>query len=312
MKLFCPVCEISISTSKHIWSHVKSDLLQCSNCGLVYHLVSGFNYKTNVENHYSSQSWGSDGESTHSKLLLNKDVQKHFARMDYNLEFCLSNTDLQKRESLSILDIGCGIGLMEVLLEQKRDLLPELSVVMLEPAQEIYQLIRQRFRNNIVVNGHINQIIQSRPAYDLILCMGVDYLFEDIQGAFRLIHSLLKPDGFLLVSRNVFIDMNCYFGGLRIDSSEDLFSPNPLINAYFIEEHYAAFLSKNFQIKEKVIYEEKYENQSEMSGKHLNYILQKKSDHYDFSPLMTSQYKNRYDIELARLSQSSSQSANKQ
>lgn len=84
--------------------------------------------------------------------------------------------------------------------------------------------------------------------FDVGFCFGVDYLFRDMDLSFRYLRSVLKNEGHLFVSRNVFLDMPCYFGGKPIRCIDDLVQPNPLISLFMYQDQYLELLSRYFEL----------------------------------------------------------------
>lgn len=300
MKIYCPLCFTSVAYSRSIWKYEFSELLQCKNCGLVHHLRNDTLHSEQAFTTYSNTSWGRDFEDVSDSNMDSPDMQQHVARMEFNLQYFSKFLDTSENDY--ILDIGAGIGLLEFVTEKINSPINNAHLVMIEPVVENYKFLRKRYPKHIAINCHIDQIKNAKTTYDAIFCQGVDYLFGDLYESFKILHELLKPNGLLLISRNVFIDMPCYFGGKPIVSKQDLFSPNVLINTYFLQEHYKEFLQKNFDIVDELLYEENYgEDTTLATGKSFNYILKKKNLHYDETPLTETNYLTKYNEILNKL-----------
>ncbi|AFL69724.1 class I SAM-dependent methyltransferase [Sulfurospirillum barnesii] len=297
--MICPVCKTSIVNSKHIWKYEFSEIIQCNFCGVVHHVRNSTLYKEQVFATYSKNSWGNFNKEDYDSNLASVQIAQHADRMKFNLQFFQEFISFDNKKS--ILDIGAGIGLLEFIVEQTNEKLADMNFVLLEPIAENYQILRERYSNYVVLNGHLEEYENIESVYDVIFCQGVDYLFNDIDKSFSLLHRLLKDDGLLFISRNVFIDMPCYFGGEKIDTLQKLFSPNPLINIFFLETHYREFLEKNFEILSSKEYLEKY-GKGLAVGKSYNYVLKKKSLIYDQSAIMNQDFKEVYDIAIQKLS----------
>lgn len=296
--MICPICRTSIGNSKHIWKYEFSEIIQCNFCGLVHHIRNSALYKDQVFATYSKNSWGHFNKEDYDSNLTSTEIAKHVNRMKFNLQFFQDFISFNDKKT--ILDIGAGIGLLEFVIEQANLKLADMNFVLLEPIVENYQILRERYSNYMVINGHLEEYSNIESIYDVIFCQGVDYLFNDINKSFSILHKLLKNDGVLFISRNVFLDMPCYFGGEKINTPQKLFSPNSLINIFFLEAHYREFLEKNFEILSSQEYLEKY-GKGLSVGKSYNYVLKKKCFAYDESAIINKDFKEKYDIAIQKL-----------
>lgn len=289
--MVCPICKKTAIKHKSIWKYEFSELIQCNYCGVVHHIRNNILYNEQVHNIYSKKSWGEFNMDEYNSNLESKSITNHLNRMYSNIEFF---QDFISEKEKTILDIGAGIGLMEYAIEQKESRFLNKNFVLLEPVVDNYKILRERYPNYLVLNDQLEKYKDNNFIYDYILCQGVDYLFNDINSAFSVMHGLLKENGLLFISRNVFIDMPCYFGGIAIRNFKSLCSGNPLINTYFLENHYRMFLEKNFEIISTQIYNEEYGSDLSV-GKHYNYVLKKKNLTYDCSPLSSVKFKELYN-----------------
>lgn len=296
MKLACPVCSASIADAKRVWDYEFSDLLQCGHCGLIFHFRNNHFFSRLVTTHYSKNSWGSYSDDSYEHYINAPDTLLHMERMKHNVTFFSRHMTFD--ETSRVLDVGAGMGLLELAIETLDLPLKRANIVMMEPVPEICQILRKRFPSHVVVNSDINQIEEPLPRFDAIFCQGVDYLFGDLSHGFQVLHGLLKPDGLLFVSRNVFLDMSCYFGGEIIRSGKELFEPNPLINGYFLEPHYRAFLEQNFIIENDECFEERYSGNDVGVGHHFNYVLKKRTQVYNAEVFSDATFKTHYDAIL--------------
>jgi hypothetical protein len=176
------------------------------------------------------------------------------------------------QEFKSVLSIGAGIGLFEFVWQSNK-LTSDEFFLLLEPSTSAHRKLTELQGDKLCINGTLAELKNSEVTFDLILCLGVDYLFEDLIGSLNFLNEKLSEKGYLIISRNVFLDMECYFSGKKIDSIEDLVLPNPLVNAFFVEEHYRLILAEIFNLKRVDIYQETYVNGN--IGTHFNYFLQR-------------------------------------
>lgn len=299
MELNCPICSTSIANTKHVWTYDHSELRQCNHCGIIYHLRNDNLYLHQATTTYTKNSWGKSMDKDYDTKMRSPEIKQHIERMQFNLEYF--SKFIKNLDNCNVLDVGAGIGLLEFISEQTSSVLQNSNLVMLEPVMDNYQILRNRYTNHLAINCHLNQLKNPTPSYDFIFCQGVDYLFENLHEGFEKLHNLLNHEGLLFISRNVFIDMPCYFGGESIKTANQLFAPNSLINAYFLEAHYKEFLQLNFDILNSTEYQEEYLNKNSTVGVHYNYVLKKKSPIYKTMPMENSEYFSTYTKKLSEL-----------
>ena len=158
-------------------------------------------------------------------------------------------------DKLAILDIGCGDGGM---LKQVRELFTGSALHGLEPSVQLHNFLQKQPID--LIKNSFDKCNLLPGFYDVILCMGVDYLFVDHDAAMQKIQSALSKNGHLYIERNVFLNMKS-FVDKPIESKEDLFWTNMLITTWFTEEQMEAQLNKYFEIIERQEYGEECSRQ---------------------------------------------------
>jgi trans-aconitate methyltransferase len=157
---------------------------------------------------------------------------------------------------MEILDIGCGNGRMLELLHKH---FSKSTFYGIEPSLPLHQYILDKSFKIHLIKSNFDDCVLNRT-FDLIICMGVDYLFLDHNKAMLKILQMMKPFGGLYIERNVFLEMKSFVGS-KINSKEELFWGNVLINTWFTEKQMEAQLEKYFEIKDKLIYGEECSKQ---------------------------------------------------
>jgi hypothetical protein len=273
----CPGCNEKFTQSIKLPKF--ENLLQCTNCGLLYRVIPEHKFSTLSQNLYTETSWGNlNKKNTYEQLILNShDLKLHATRMNYLATEIRRVTHNQ--EFKSVLSIGPGIGLFEFEWQSNKETSDEFFLL-LEPSASAHRKLTELQGDKLCINGTLAELKNSEVTFDLILCLGVDYLFEDLIESLNFLNEKLSEKGHLIISRNVFLDMECYFSGKKIDSVEDLVLPNPLINAFFKEPHYRLILAEIFNLKEVDIYQETYVNGK--IGNYFSYFLQKNFENSNF------------------------------
>lgn len=157
------------------------------------------------------------------------------------------------------LDIGAGIGLLETELMQHLGS-ADIRLTAIEPIFEIAQILKEKHPAISVIHADMETISDEalRGAFDTIFCFGVDYLFHDLATALARIGSWAKPGGRVVLERNVFLDMECFFGGKPIKTFSDLANQNPLISLFIYPDQHAEMISRFFSIQYGLTLHEQY------------------------------------------------------
>jgi ubiquinone/menaquinone biosynthesis C-methylase UbiE len=149
---------------------------------------------------------------------------------------------------MKFLDVGAGIGLLYEQL--RRHIKSDAVYVALEPVANIAHFLKKQFPGVLVLNGDINEAGLPDGVFDAVFVCGVDYLFVDIDAAFRKIARCVKKDGVIVIQRNVFLDQTGY-AAKPIRNMTEMFSDNAIIRNWFHSGQYESYLDGIFQIEQR-------------------------------------------------------------
>lgn len=242
----CPYC--SSEDAKPQFSTPKALFHFCSVCGVVFKELDDESHGELTETVYSTQSWGADRA---------KSIAAHGPRLKGTLDWYQSQSPLKRSDHY--LDIGAGVGVLVHFLCEEFGI-EQSHISALEPVSEIAQLLQAQYPAAGVFNQDLEQVDRDVFSRDIdgVFCFGVDYLFRDLNTAFQTIKSLAKDGGRVMISRNVFLNMPCFYGGVPIQTAEQLFEPNPLISLFMFPDQYKELLERWFKITASIVADEKY------------------------------------------------------
>ena len=242
----CPYC--SSEDAKPQLPTSKALFHFCSVCGVVFKELDDESHGELTETVYSTQSWGEDRA---------KSIAAHGPRLKGTLDWYQSQSPLKGSDHY--LDIGAGVGVLVHYLCEGFGI-KQSNISALEPVSEIAQLLQAQYPAAGVFNQNLEQVDRDAFSRDIdgVFCFGVDYLFRDLNIAFQTIKSLAKDGGRVMISRNIFLNMPCFYGGVRIQTAEQLFEPNPLISVFMFPDQYKELLERWFKITASIVADEKY------------------------------------------------------
>lgn len=242
----CPLCETSLDLHGPIYSNKKdllNDVYACRVCGLVHKPILNFSDEINTDRVYSVSSWKT-GHDVHLQRMRNV-VNLVEQRFPFDGD-------------AAILDVGAGIGLLYEAISSRKTV---KKYVALEPVTAIATQLKKAHPEIFVLNSAIDRAVIPENLFNLVFVLGVDYLFQDIDGAFRKIQRSLRSDGHVVIQRNVFIDQTAYVGK-KIESIEDMFGSNLLIRNWFNSNQYSEFLNKYFILEDTIKEEFEFKSKS--------------------------------------------------
>lgn len=152
----------------------------------------------------------------------------------------------------AIVDIGCATGMM---LESMRKHFRKNVLFGVESSVPLHRNVIKSKASIHLVKGSFEDVPLPEYYFDLVLCMGVDYLFLNHSAAMEKIFYILKSFGKLYIERNIFRDMKA-FVGKPVESEEVLYWSNMLITNWFTESEMEKQLGKFFRIEDKHEYGE--------------------------------------------------------
>ena len=226
----CPLCGSSAFGAMRVVSERNGETIVRCSCGMVY--KRGVDIGKKWRCYKSPKVWDTDA------------FARRYGRVARYLQTRVSAPE-------KILDIGCATGAFSAQLHR---LWPDAKIDGVEGSPKVAEYCA---KNNGFINLHRStfEAWESTEGYDLVVCMGVDYLFPDHAEGMNKIEKALKEGGTLYFERNVFMGMKGFMGK-PIDSDEVLFWENPLITTWFTEEQAECMISDKYLIIDRSAYEE--------------------------------------------------------
>lgn len=206
----------------------------CKDCGLVYKnpvipKINNFSY--------TPSSWG-DGEIFKNEAAVLSSYLSSFNELSPGV----------------IAELGPGPGWLAMSLKQHY---PDANYIMFEISEDLASIAKKNVPDALVFPFSIDDVKLDPEFVDLAIVSGVDYLFNDFLSSIRKIHRTLCRDGYIYISRNVFVEAEAYIGQ-PINSYKDLFGSNLLMTTWFSVSQYRSFLSHFFDIisERSIVYSE--------------------------------------------------------
>lgn len=252
----CPYCKDSEPKRTVPYQDVK--FYFCDECGTLFKDLSESVHLSAVQTVYSAQAWGKDFEVA---------VKAHGPRLSSHLESLNSIEPFKPYERH--LDIGAGVGVLEFAIAEKFSKL-NLDLSALEPVSDIAHFLSGQFPDVTVINTDLESYCNDpeRLKFNAVFCFGVDYLFRDLDSAFSNLKSIVEDRGRVMFSRNVYMDMPCFFGGKPIRTFGDLVGPNPLISVLIYQDQYEELLARHFHVRAKMQLKEEFLNENSVACRH--------------------------------------------
>ncbi len=228
----CPYCA---STDSARVPYANDEFHFCRSCGVVFKQFSQAKHMQLRTSHYSLTSWGRDKEAS---------LMKHGPSIKAVLDL------IHQRQKLSLtdsyLDIGAGIGVLEHYLTEMLGT-KDINMSPLEPVAEIANFLQQDYPKFRVINKDLETFATtSSEKFDVIFCMGVDYLFRNLTESYQKIAQLGQRRW--VFSRNVFLEMEAYYASRKIQTFQDLVAPNRLIGTFMSMAQYLEMMRRFFNI----------------------------------------------------------------
>ena len=222
--------------------------LFCPDCGALFQVMNEDSYESLTKTIYTTQSWGKTRQDS---------IKSHGPRIGATLDWFENNEPFRK--DARYLDFGAGIGIVEDLLFEKLGT-TDVDLTALEPVFTNAEVLQKEFPQVRVVTADIEHVDDDLryEHFDTVLCFGVDYLFRDLNSALVQIKDMMSNSARLLISRNVFLEMDCFWGGKPIRTFKDLVGSNPLISLFLFKDQYKELVSRHFKILSTVTGREKY------------------------------------------------------
>ena len=245
----CPYCSSEDDKLTVPMPKVRAQFYFCTSCGVVFKDLDQESHGELAGSVYSVQSWGVDRQQS---------INAHGPRLKGTLDWYHNRSALAPSDHY--LDIGAGVGVLVHYLCEEFKIKPS-SISAVEPVKEIAALLQSEYPDTNVLHADLEQLTPEKFLRELnaVFCFGVDYLFKDLNQSFGIIKSLLPDGGRMMISRNVFLNMPCFFGGVPIQNYDQLFGPNPLISFFMFPDQYKELLGRWFKIDAGVIADEKYQ-----------------------------------------------------
>lgn len=226
----CPLCKNDDFDDMEVVSTRRGETIVRCSCGMVY--KRGVDVDKKWECYKSPRVWDS------------AEFARRYERVAQYLRTRMSAPE-------KILDIGCATGAFSYYLHSWW---PDAKIDGVEGSPKVAEYCA---KHNGFINLHRCVFEDWAPAeeYDLVICMGVDYLFPDHAEGMNKIEKVLKDGGTLYLERNVFMGMKSFMGKV-VDSDEILFWENPLITTWFTEAQMESVISDKYLIIDRNTYEE--------------------------------------------------------
>jgi len=228
----CPYCAAQ-NFAPVLYPEAKFNL--CRDCGVVSKTLWEHDHATLATTVYTKISWGETKAAS---------VAAHGPIIGGALKAVHDRQPFSP--SQSYLDIGAGVGVLEHVFFEMLGT-TAIDITPLEPVAEIAQLLREEYPHLNVVSADLEVFPkQHDKSFDVVFCLGVDYLFRDLDTSLAIISKLTRQRA--IFSRNVFLDLDAYFGGKKIRTFGDLVGPNPLISMYMYPDQYLEMLRRHFTL----------------------------------------------------------------
>jgi len=229
---YCPYCA---AEEFAVVSYPDAKFSMCRECGVVFKALSHDGHTQLAASTYSVDSWGKDKKER---------VKAHGPGIRHMLQFAHSRQPFSTASSY--LDIGAGVGVLEHVFFEMLGT-KDVRITPLEPVPAIANFLQQEYSWLKVVNVDLEEFPKrSNETFDVVFCLGVDYLFRDLDAALGIISKVGR--GRWIFSRAVFLDMASFFGGKKIESFRDLVLPNPLISTFMYADQYREMLARHFTV----------------------------------------------------------------
>jgi len=114
---------------------------------------------------------------------------------DYEAQYKLIESSLQKKDVETILEVGCGSGHLMTILEEKG-----YKVTGLDLSHQMLEIARNNVKGELIKQDMRN--IKTERCFDAIVCLGRAFTYmttnEDVREALRSFYNNLKAGGILL------------------------------------------------------------------------------------------------------------------
>jgi len=177
-----------------------STVVVCSECGLV------FLNPRNIQEEYDlfyKESYKNISQNLSLAQIVDND--KRYDEKKKIVSFLLSN--IKKQESIKLIDIGCGLGIM-------LDILRDNGIVGegLEPGENAIEFTR---KNGFVVHDGSIDSHNVKEKYNVVTSTALIEHVMDPVSSFKQMSSLLLSDGYLLIQTPDYFGMNLRRKGVR-------------------------------------------------------------------------------------------------
>jgi predicted TPR repeat methyltransferase len=140
-----------------------------------------------------------------------------------------------------VLEIGSGAGVFARLIEKH-----VVALDCVEVSAPMVKTLRKTTKATIH-HADVSAVAQWENKFDLVVALGVHYLFRDHATAMADIAKALNLGGYFYLESNVFQDMKGYVGE-KFKTKEERFLHNPMIAYWFTPQLLIEQLKKHFSI----------------------------------------------------------------
>lgn len=214
----CNHCGSSSATV--VYTTESGSVRRCTNCGLEYR-----RFTCTPRNVYMQPN----------KLS----ARVHANRQEETLEYLRGRGVFP---ASAALEIGSGAGVFARMLAKN-----VAMVTCIEPSHPMVKELRETTDAEIN-HGDVSLVAQWQEKFDLVVALGVHYLFRDHAKALADIAESLKPGGYFYLESNVFQD-TIGFVGERFKTRNELYAHNPMVAYWFTPELLTQQLKRHFTIE---------------------------------------------------------------